>query len=76
MKESLSRIIILTKRDFKEILRDPLSLIFTIGMPLLLEIFHISWIDVPIRDEIFSSGNSCVRPKFHIAVCWTINRHR
>ena len=38
MKESLSRIIILTKRDFKEILRDPLSLIFTIGMPLLLEI--------------------------------------
>ena len=38
MKKSLSRIIILTKRDFKEILRDPLSLIFTIGMPLFLEI--------------------------------------
>ena len=38
MKESLSRIIILTKRDFKEILRDPLSLIFTIGMPLFMEI--------------------------------------
>lgn len=38
MKESLSRIIILTKRNFKEILRDPLSLIFTLGMPLFLEI--------------------------------------
>ncbi len=38
MKKSLSRIIILTNRDFKEILRDPLSLIFTIGMPLFMEI--------------------------------------
>lgn len=38
MKESLSRIIILTKRNIKEILRDPLSLIFTLGMPLFLEI--------------------------------------
>ena len=38
MKKSLSRIIILTKRDFKEILRDPLSLIFTLGMPLFMEI--------------------------------------
>ena len=38
MKKSLSRIINLTKRDFKEILRDPLSLIFTLGMPLFMEI--------------------------------------
>ena len=38
MKKSLSRIIILTKRDFKEILRDPLSLIFTLGMPLFMEV--------------------------------------
>ena len=38
MKKSLSRIIILTKRNFKEILRDPLSLIFTLGMPLFMEI--------------------------------------
>ena len=38
MKASLSRIFILTKRNFKEILRDPLSLIFTLAMPLFLEI--------------------------------------
>ena len=38
MKKSLSRIFILTKRNFKEILRDPLSLIFTLGMPLFMEI--------------------------------------
>lgn len=36
--KSLSRIFILTRRNFKEILRDPLSLIFTLGMPLVLEI--------------------------------------
>ena len=38
MNKSLSRIIILTKRNFKEILRDPISLIFTIGLPLVMEI--------------------------------------
>lgn len=38
MRESLSRIFILTKRNLKETLRDPLSLIFTIGLPLFLEI--------------------------------------
>ena len=38
MKESLSRIVTLTKRNIKEILRDPLSLIFTLGMPLFMEI--------------------------------------
>lgn len=38
MKDSISRIFILTKRNLKEILRDPLSLIFTLGMPLFMEI--------------------------------------
>ncbi|MBP5649340.1 MAG: ABC transporter permease [Clostridia bacterium] len=38
MKKSLSRTIILTKRNFKEIIRDPLSLVFTLGMPLFMEI--------------------------------------
>lgn len=38
MRNSLSRIITLTNRNIKEILRDPLSLIFTIGMPLVMEI--------------------------------------
>lgn len=45
MTSSLSRILILTKRNIKEIIRDPLSLIFTIIMPLFMEllfyfIFH------------------------------------
>ena len=34
----MNRIFILTKRNLKEILRDPLSLIFIIGLPLLMEI--------------------------------------
>ncbi len=38
MRNSLSRIWVLTVRNFKEILRDPLSIIFTFGFPLLLEI--------------------------------------
>ena len=38
MKKSVYRILILTKRNLKEILRDPLSLIFTLGMPLFMEI--------------------------------------
>ena len=42
MRNSLSRIIILTKRNIKEILRDPLSLIFTIGLPLVMEILFYS----------------------------------
>ncbi len=45
MSESIARIITLTKRNIKEIMRDPLSLIFTLGMPLFMEllfylIFH------------------------------------
>ena len=39
MRKSLSRIVTLTKRNFKEIVRDPLSLSFTLLLPLLMEIF-------------------------------------
>ncbi len=53
MKKSLSRIIILTKRDFKEILRDPLSLIFTIGMPLFMEIlFYLIFHELTLQFEM------------------------
>ena len=38
MSNSISRILTLTKRNFKEILRDPISLVFTIGLPLVMEI--------------------------------------
>ena len=38
MRKSIARIGILTGRNVKEILRDPLSLIFTLGLPLALEI--------------------------------------
>ena len=45
MRNSLKRIKVLTVRNIKEIVRDPLSLILTIGMPLAMEllfylIFH------------------------------------
>ena len=38
MSNSISRILTLTKRNIKEILRDPISLVFTIGLPLVMEI--------------------------------------
>ena len=38
MRNSLARIGILTKRNIKEIIRDPLSLIFMIFLPLFMEI--------------------------------------
>lgn len=38
MRNSLSRIVTLTGRNIKEILREPLSLIFTLGLPLVMEI--------------------------------------
>ncbi len=38
MKGSVSRINALTGRNMKEILRDPLSLVFIIGLPLVMEI--------------------------------------
>ena len=38
MRDSLKRIFVLTKRNLKEIVRDPISLIFMFGLPLFLEI--------------------------------------
>ncbi len=38
MRKSLARIYALSKRNVKEIVRDPLSLIFMIGLPLFMEI--------------------------------------
>ena len=38
MNSSINRVYILTKRNLKEIIRDPLSIIFLIGLPLLMEI--------------------------------------
>ena len=38
MRNSFFRIIVLTERNIKEILRDPLSLIFAIGLPLFMEV--------------------------------------
>jgi len=38
MRDSIKRIVTLTKRNLKEIVRDPLSLIFMIAMPLFMEI--------------------------------------
>ena len=38
MRSSVSRIYALSKRNAKEIVRDPLSLIFTFGLPLFMEI--------------------------------------
>ena len=42
MRESMRRIYILTKRNVKEILREPLSLIFTLALPLFMEILFYS----------------------------------
>ena len=53
MNKSLSRIFTLTKRNIKEILRDPLSLIFTIGMPLALEVlFYLIFHDLTDQFEM------------------------
>ena len=38
MRKSAGRILTLTKRNIKEIIRDPLSLVFMIGLPLILEV--------------------------------------
>ena len=38
MRDSLKRIFILTKRNITETIREPLSLIFTIGLPLIMEV--------------------------------------
>ena len=47
MNKSLSRIFTLTKRNLKEIIRDPLSLIFTLVLPLFMEIlFYLIFHDL------------------------------
>lgn len=38
MNNSISRISVLTKRNLKEILRDPISIAFIIGLPLIMEV--------------------------------------
>ena len=38
MRDSISRIAVLTGRNLKEIIRDPLSLVFAIALPLVMEI--------------------------------------
>ena len=38
MSKSFSRIMTLTKRTLKELFRDPISLGFTLGLPLIMEI--------------------------------------
>ena len=42
MNKSITRVFVLTKRNFKEIVRNPISLVFIIGLPLIMEIlFYI-----------------------------------
>ena len=38
MNKSIKRIIILTKRNIKEIVREPISIVFMLGLPLVMEI--------------------------------------
>ena len=54
MRNSLKRISVLTGRNFKEIVRDPLSLVFTIAMPLMMELvfyflFHTQTMQFEMR---------------------------
>ncbi|MBO7156950.1 MAG: ABC transporter permease [Clostridia bacterium] len=53
MKASFQRIITLTKRNVIEIIRDPLSLIFLMGMPLVMEIlFYFIFHDLTQQFEM------------------------
>ena len=53
MRESASRILTLTKRNLKEIIRDPLSLIFTIALPLFMELlFYFVFHDMTSQFEM------------------------
>ena len=48
-----SRVLALTDRNIKEILRDPLSLIFTLGLPLVMEIlFYVIFHDLTSQFEM------------------------
>ncbi len=53
MNNAFSRIMTLTVRNVKEILRDPLSLIFTIAMPLVMEIlFYLIFHELTAQFEM------------------------
>ncbi len=53
MRKSLARIGVLTGRNLKEILRDPISLVFAIVMPLVLEIlFYLIFHDLTAQFEM------------------------
>lgn len=53
MNKSISRIFTLTKRNLKEIIRDPLSLIFTIILPLFMEIlFYLIFHEMTAQFEM------------------------
>ena len=42
MKNRIKRIFVLTKRNLLEIIRDPLALVFILGLPLLMEVLFYS----------------------------------
>ena len=53
MKRSCSRILTMTGRNVKEILRDPLSLVFTVALPLVMEIlFYLIFHDLTSQFEM------------------------
>ena len=53
MRESIGRILTLTKRNIKEILRDPLSLVLTMALPLVMEIlFYLIFHELTAQFEM------------------------
>ncbi len=53
MRESIGRILTLTKRNIKEILRDPLSLVLTMALPLVMEIlFYLIFHEITAQFEM------------------------
>lgn len=53
MNKSISRIITLTKRNIKEILRDPLSLVFMLALPFFMEIlFYLIFHELTAQFEM------------------------
>ena len=53
MNKSLKRIYVLTKRNIKEIIRDPLSLTFTLALPLFMEIlFYFIFHEMTVQFEM------------------------
>ena len=53
MRRSLSRIATLTQRNLKEITRDPLSIVFALGLPLFMEVaFFLLFHDLTAQFEM------------------------